>query len=177
MDDTRLVAALKAGDRSALEEIYRNRFEDLCIYVSTLVVPEDAADIVQNVFWTIWKNRLYLPVDTDSSLFHYMLRSARNGALKTIRHDRVRTAYEPQLQIFVADNSDETVERFDKALLNRVHDLVETLPIRSREMLVLRWYHGYSIDRIASLMGISYGYARLLHSRALAMLRDRLQLP
>jgi RNA polymerase sigma factor (sigma-70 family) len=70
-------------------------------------------------------------------------------------------------------NDEERADAQD-TLMDRVKAVIAALPPRSREILVLRWYHGLGLEAIASIMGISYGSARVLHSRALAGAKTKL---
>ena len=46
------------------------------------------------------------------------------------------------------------------------------LPARYREMILLRYYHGYSVKEIAAMMGISFSAASKLDQRAKKKLKD-----
>ena len=171
----RFATALQRGDVAVFEQLYRAWFHDLCKYVSTFVPDDDAGDIVQDVFLSIWKNRSRVTARTDQDLFHYLLRSVRNRALDVVRHERVRDRYasaEDASQV----SSEEAASSVDEVFA-RIGPLIETLPARSREVLILRWYHGLGFEQIASIMGISYGSTHVLHARALAMVRKQLGVP
>ncbi len=174
--DARFVAALEVGDVGIFEQLYREWFYELAKYVATFANDDDAGDIVQDVFLAVWRNRQRLPVKTDQDLFHYLLRAVRNRAHDLNRRERVRDNYilaEPlagrELPGLDQDESHED-------LLLQVSRLIETLPPRSREVLVLRWYQGLDFKQIASIMGISYGSAHVLHARAMAMVREQFKL-
>ncbi len=174
-DTTDVLTALQNGDYGAFEELYRTRFEDLFNYASTFVSADDASDVVQEVFVAIWNNRETLTLRADKTLYHYLLRAVRNRALKVVRHAKVRDSYGEQTRQSAEQITQVTLPESDEHDLPvKVQALIESLPARSREVLTLRWYHGLAFDEIASLMGISYGYAHVLHVRALAMVRQRL---
>jgi RNA polymerase sigma-70 factor (ECF subfamily) len=175
--ETRFIAGIHASELHIFEEFYRTHFEDVCRYVATVVNDEDAVDVAQDVFLSIWNIRQDLPVHTDRELFYYLLRASRNRALKIVRHDRVRDAHDHALEIETrtsAQGIDDTDEHDRLALVPQITQLIDQLPARSREVLLLRWYHGLGFKEIATLMGISYGSVHVLHSRAMAMMKDRL---
>lgn len=67
-DDTALVTALRKGEYSAFETIYRNEFPALYRYAASLVSHDDAVDSVQDVFFAVWNNRVELPVQQENDL-------------------------------------------------------------------------------------------------------------
>ncbi len=198
LDDSTLVERLKSGESAAFKQIYLERFEELCNHASTLVPIDDVKDVVQEVLWNVWTTRADLSVQTERELSFYLLRAVRNRALDLLRRKRVR---ERRAREFIESPEEGTVheestvqehelipgtlslsalsisldsEPDTDTLEGRVQNVIRTLPARSREILILRWYHGLGLEEIASLMGISYGSARVLHTRALAIVKNRL---
>lgn len=177
-----LIEAFKRGDITAFEELYRRRFKDLCRYISTLVSPEDAADVVQDVYVTVWNVRARLDVETDDALFYYLLRSARNRALMLIRRDKMHDSHTEEIAVQLSSGGKFSVQPHastdgdSEDLIESMRHALLELPARSKEILTLRWYHGLSFEEISRLMGISYGYSHVLHNRALTALRDRLKI-
>lgn len=186
LEDSGLVPALKAGEVAAFRQIYLERFEELCNYASTLVSDDEAMDIVQEVLWSIWQKRHDLKVNTDLDLSYFLLRSVRNKSLDALRRTRVRRTNaqkfsDDTFRLSKNSGANEIGEGFyedsdDDGIMDRVEDVINGLPDRSREILILRWYHGFGLEKISSIMGISYGSARVLHSRALAVVKERLKI-
>jgi len=177
-DDRDLIAALRGGDVRAFRQLYLERFEQLCTYAATLVGDDEAADVVQETLWALWNGRAQLVVRTGDELLYYLLRAVRNRAVDAIRRTHSRDArllrFGHDVQSQGQDSADEPAGEPRERLMARVDEVIAALPARSREMLVLRWYHGLGLEAIASIMGISYGSARVLHSRALAAVKARL---
>lgn len=57
----------------------------------------------------------------------------------------------------------------------QVRAALVTLPPRQARFLILRHYHGYRLEEIATAWGISYGAAKAIHHRAITGLRARLE--
>ena len=55
--------------------------------------------------------------------------------------------------------------------LETLANALETLDERERDIVVFRYYFNKQLKDIASQMGISYAYVRVLHNRALQNLR------
>ncbi len=179
-NNAELIAAFKSGSIAAFERVYVTHFEKLCHYTSTFVSDDEAADIVQDVFELLWNHRQTFTVQTVPELTHYLFRSVRNRALNVLRHQKVRAAYVAEIEALELEKHDEVNPNLSldvgEQALDRLRDVIDSLPPRARELLVLRWYNGFGLEQIASLMEVSYGSVRVLHSRALDMLRTRLQL-
>lgn len=176
-----LLAAFRSGDLRAFETIYRSKVEILCRYAATFVSGDDARDVVQDVFWATWNARERLAFVTDAELSQYLFRAVRNRAFNLVHRAQIHQQYiADQDRISAQHTAEDGVEHTDRSdtdtLLSRVNALIEVLPPRSREVLLLRWHHGLDLEAIASIMEISYGSVRVLHARALAMLRNRLDL-
>lgn len=179
------IEALIRGDRDAFKRLYMEKFEGLCNYASVLVSDDEAGDIVQDIFLSLWNRRESLPIATDAEIDHYLIRSVRNRAISLRRRQEVRDRHSPQIAAELSD-IDKWSEEFDTASgdgdspsphsADRIRDLINSLPERSRELLILRWYQGMDFEAISSVMGISYSYAHVLHSRAMAMVRKKLGL-
>lgn len=175
-DETQLLSAFRAGDPAAFERVYLDHFDDLCHYVTALIGEESAGDVVHDVLCAIWDARANLPVKTEQELQYYLIRAARNRAITVHRKERAREEkllhWRHELDGTVNDSHVDDEDASDMyALLPRVRDLINALPVRSREVLTLRWYHGYNFEQIAGIMGVSYGYVRVLHTRAMTMVR------
>ena len=67
----------------------------------------------------------------------------------------------------------EVVDRYDDGARGALWDLVQTLPKKSRDVVVLRYYEQLSEAETAEALGISVGTVKSQTSRALATLRER----
>lgn len=176
-DSPDLIAEFLAGDISAFEKVYNSYVEKLCRYASAFVPSEDSLDIIQDVFLSVWHTRDKLKVSTSNELSQYLFRSVRNRALNQVNRGKLhRRAVTDTTAIVEACHSSSMTESDNNSLLVKVRELIAHLPPRSREVLVLRWQHGVELEDIARIMDISYGSVRVLHSRALHMLKERLSL-
>ena len=59
----------------------------------------------------------------------------------------------------------------DNGLLEDLADALETLSERERDLIILHYYKGYTLKRISEMMGMSYINVKLIHTKALSMLR------
>ncbi|MBQ1636375.1 MAG: RNA polymerase sigma-70 factor, partial [Bacteroidales bacterium] len=75
-----LITRIKASDRSAFDELCRERYVPLISYARLFLSGLDsswAEDVVQDVLFGVWQNRRRLR-DNDAELHAYLLRSVYN---------------------------------------------------------------------------------------------------
>ena len=56
--------------------------------------------------------------------------------------------------------------------LESLADALGQLPQRERDIIILHYYSGKTLKSIAEIMDISYSYVKLLHAKALKVLRE-----
>ncbi len=155
--DTELVARVRDGDASALESIFLAFSGALRAFAFRYVGSRDeAADLVQDVFLTLWRNRASWQV--QSSLKAYLFRATRNAALDRLRHERVHRVWQDEAERDqAAAPANPPSSATDTAVLSaELRDAIEragaALPERRRMAMLLRWRDGLSY---AEIMGIS----------------------
>jgi RNA polymerase sigma factor (sigma-70 family) len=164
--DERLVDLVRAGSDPAFEAIVERYRRALMRYVSRLLPPERAEDVVQQAFV-----KAYEAMHRDAAelnLRPWLYRIAHNGAVNALR-DRALGHAE-------LDERFDGVERPDQALERTLglRDLVvavQALPERQRNAILLRELEGRSYGEIAAALGVTDGGVRQLLNRARNSLR------
>ena len=164
--DERLVDLVRAGSDPAFEAIVERYRRALMRYVSRLLPPERAEDVVQQTFV-----KAYEAMRRDAAelnLKPWLYRIAHNGALNALR-DRALGHAE-------LDDRIDGVERPDQALertlgLRELVVAVQALPERQRNAILLRELEGRSYEEIADALGVTDGAVRQLLNRARNSLR------
>ena len=167
---------LKASDRRAFEEIYRDLRDDLLRYVVSVVRDGATAhDLVQDVFVSLWQGRERL--DPTLSLRAYLFRMARNRAYRHLRDERIHARRLLELPPREEASLDEPPEQaLDADVLGeRLHAWMGELPERQQEALTLSRFHGLSHREVAEAMEISPRTVNNHIVRALEFLHARLQ--
>ena len=173
-------AALRRGDPAAYEALFRAYYRPLCSYALRLTGGEwdDAEEVVQGVFSTLWQRHEMLGVTTTVKAYLYA--AVRNEALNRLKHrrivDRARDALSGGEEFSTHASAplppDLALERDE--VVARIRAAVAALPARTRDVLTLRWEHGMSYEEIGATLGILPQSAKMQQSRGLAMLRKRL---
>ena len=164
--DERLVDLVRAGSDPAFEAIVERYRRALMRYVSRLLPPERAEDVVQQTFV-----KAYEAMHRDASelnLRPWLYRIAHNGALNALR-DRSLGHAELDERIDGVERPEQAYER--TVGLRDLVVAVQALPERQRSAILLRELEGRSYDEIAAALGVTDGAVRQLLNRARNTLR------
>jgi RNA polymerase sigma factor (sigma-70 family) len=164
--DERLVDLVRAGSDPAFETIVERYRRPLMRYVSRILPPERAEDVVQQSFV-----KAYEAMQRDAATIQlrpWLYRIAHNNALNALRDRGLRHAE--------LDERLDGVERPDQALeraqgLRELVVAVQALPERQRDAILLRELEGRSYEEIAAALGVTDGAVRQLLNRARHSLR------
>jgi RNA polymerase sigma factor (sigma-70 family) len=164
--DERLVDLVRAGSDPAFEAIVERYRRALMRYVSRLLPPERAEDVVQQAFVKAYEA---MHRDTaELNLRPWLYRIAHNGALNALRDRGLRHA-ELDERIDGVERPDQALER--TAGLHELVVAVQALPERQRSVILLRELEGRSYEEIATALGVTDGAVRQLLNRARNSLR------
>ncbi len=173
-NDSQRWQAFKMGDKQAFEQIYTDYFSHLVNYGSRLTNDEALLeDAIQDVFIELWRRREFLT--NVENLKFYLFKALRNQLSRNTRKDVFENAEDidnfldllssisVEQQAIEQDSTQEQVVVLENAL--------SKLTNRQREAINLRFYHGLSIDEIASLMNVTKQAVNNTLSKSYAVLR------
>jgi RNA polymerase sigma-70 factor, ECF subfamily len=171
--DAKFIQKLKKGDKKCFERLFLSNYESLCEYsISITGSKEDSEGAVQDVFAGLWQNRF--SIEDDTNIRAYLFKSAKNRSLDIIQHRDIRQKYQKVLTAMyqnTAENSPETTSR----LIQRVRQEVENLPEKSKIVYLLHRRDGLSYAEIAEILDISVKAVEARMTKALKILRARLE--
>jgi RNA polymerase sigma factor (sigma-70 family) len=165
--DERLVDLVRAGSESAFEAIVERYRRALMRYVSRLLPPERAEDVVQQAFVNAYE--AMHRDGAELNLRPWLYRIAHNTALNALR-DRALRHHELDERIDGVERPDQALER--RQGLRDVLVAVQALPERQRDAILLRELEGRSYEEIALALGVTGGAVRQLLNRARNSLRS-----
>jgi len=160
----------------ALVALYSAHYRSLVRIAALLLHDTPAAeDVVQDTFVAMHASWRRLR-DPDKAVA-YLRQSVVNRSRSRLRHLKVVDRKAPALLPADASASLPSAEHGALAALDRerVMRALRTLPVRQREVIVLRYYADLSEAQIAEAMGISTGAVKSHASRGMGALRDRLE--
>lgn len=166
-----LMSQLADGGHEAFEKLYRQNW--LYVYnqaYKRLKNEDDAENITQDVFMSIWENRAKVRIN---DLKAYLFILTKNKSLNFILRNKpaLITEYE---DLLVADSSP-LKELLIKEALNNLNQKVLSLPLQQRTIFTMRYQNNLSTDEIAEAMGLSVKTVRNHLGKALAALRGILE--
>lgn len=172
-DDKTLVTLLKQGDRAVFTEIY-NRYWDKLYFVAYSHLKSEAAteEVVQEVFYTLWKKREQLDIEFLPS---YLAAMARHAVYKRIARDRKKEQVEARAaqSLAVPTNEIRTVD--NRNLLEIIEKLSNVLPEKCRLVFIHNKLLDKSIEEVARILQISTKTAEAHLTKALKIVRERLE--
>lgn len=142
---------------------------------------QDAKDVMQNVFLTLWEKRDSLKADTNLNAYLFTL--AKSQCLNYLKHMKVVEKYSKITQAEQQENfiNYYAISKFDpeqvdiESLELLVEDAINHLPEQCRKVFELSRYEGLKYKEIAQKMEISVKTVEAHMSNALRILRITLK--
>lgn len=170
--DSELAKAISAADSTAFKALYYRYYEPLYLFLWRRTQNrETSLDLVQELFVRVWNNRESL--DAGQSLKAYLYKIAHNLLIDHFRKKGVEQSY------FAADPPDETSatttadDNFE--LRDNIEAAIDNLPSPVRKVFQMSRFDGLKYHEIAAALEISIKTVEARMSKALAMLRERLE--
>ena len=153
--ESRWVAALKNGNALAFDELFRIYGKRLYHFsLGYLKSKTDAEEVVQEVFMKIWHNRSTL--NPELSFNAYLFKIAYRHIAERFRKITQEKKYLHDIASETLVFSEEMDERTNyQSLLELVERLIQKLPERQKEVIILRRIEGLSVADIAARLDIS----------------------
>jgi RNA polymerase sigma-70 factor (ECF subfamily) len=166
--DLAIVTGLKAGDQTAMAELY-DRFSSIVYAVALRVLGDTGAaeDVLQDVFLQLWRN----PGAFDAargSLAGWLAVIARNRAIDALRKRRPETDIEDVI-ISVAPDLASEAERQRAA--EKIRGVLGAMPTAQRSAIEMAYFEGMSHSEIAAKTGEPLGTIKTRIRAALMTLR------
>jgi len=177
MEEFAVIKRAQAGDMVAFEEIVRN-YEERVLMIAIKIAKneQDAEDIAQNVFITIFRK-----INTfgfKSSFYSWLYRITMNTAfnhIKTRKYDDFLTNENDDEKNYAVseDNSTHILEEevFQRTLKNALNEL----PEKQRTVFVMKYDQQLKIKEIASILDLHQGTVKKYLFRANEKLRKLLK--
>lgn len=170
--------AFRKGNKEAFEKIYRDHVRDLVNYGYKVTMDRRLIeDSIQDLFVEIWQSRTRLSETT--SVRFYLFRALRNKIIRNNRTNEERlllapdydghNAYEISHENYLIGLEVQSVQ------MANLRELIVNLPRRQQEAINLRYYHNFSNEEIAQIMGVNYQSACKFIYSALKTLKLNLQ--
>lgn len=167
--------SIKEGNASAFEMIFRTYYQSLCNYAYSFLSDKDEAEeVVQATFITIWEKRASVSIDT--SFKSYLYRAVRNSCLNVIKHEKVKQQH-ASYQVAYSESSVESVSQTIQAseLENKIQEAMKALPEQCRLVFQLSRFEELRYAEIAEQLQISVKTVENHMGKALKIMREQLK--
>jgi RNA polymerase sigma-70 factor (ECF subfamily) len=159
--DSALLAAIGAGDRRALEELYLSYHRRLARFLSRFTPRyENIEEIINDTFMVVWQNAKEFR--NASQVSTWIIGIAYRTALKSFRRQKNHAVAS------LEDYPEQTVDpTFDAEVNDWLKHGLSRLPVEQRLTLELAYHMGHSLEEIAAITDCPVGTvkARMFHAR------------
>ncbi|MCR5718448.1 MAG: sigma-70 family RNA polymerase sigma factor [Oscillospiraceae bacterium] len=132
--------------------------------------PEDAEDLCNDIFMKVFQ-KLDSFNESRAKLSTWIFAITRNAVIDYYRTGHISEELSGE-EVDDSEGVEETV--LSREMLARLAEELKKLPEQQRDIIVLRYYKGLTLQKISEKMGLSYGAVKLRHSAALKALREGL---
>ena len=163
---------VKRGDHEAFHTLYRCYFERyVCYAVRYTCDVEEAIDLVQNAFFSLWENlSLY---DENKNIFLYLLIIVKNNCLNYLRSIKIKDSHGDKIvEAMLFSGVDD--EGVDDDIRARLKQVLQELPDKGRFVLLEHIVEGKKVKDIALEMDVAESTVKTHLKRSLKYLREHL---
>ena len=153
--DEQLLTRMKNGDSSALEIFYdRHAPRILGMLVRMLPSRGDADDVLQEVFWQVWRRAEKYDKSRGKPITWLSI-IARYQAIDWLRRYKSTVNTETSPELTSSDQPNEALEKAESAQL--VKELLNKLPDEQKTAVCLSYYDGIGHQEIAARLEVPLG--------------------
>lgn len=168
-----LIESIKGGSVRAFNIIYELYARKLLNYINVATpTPEDAEEIVQDIFVSLWNQRD--SIDSDKGLSTLLFSMAYRRRIDAFRKSVKAPIYEDYLEYQNQLAADDTNITNYQEFLSDFKRALSRIPSKQRQMIVLSRIKGLSNQEIADRTNISEKTVRNGLSTGLKLLKDEL---
>ncbi len=145
-------ASINLREREAFAARYREPLK--AYFAKRLNSPNDADDLVQEVFRRLWSSNNDVPITNPDG---YIFQTAANLLKERYRKQGTRDAAIAQLPFFHAQYEEITPERILQAKdrVRLLEKALSELPVRTRTVFLMHRFEGFKYREIADRLGVS----------------------
>jgi RNA polymerase sigma-70 factor (ECF subfamily) len=166
--DTELFLSFKSGDIHGFNALFNRHWSSL-FHLSKKILEDDdlAKDVVQETFVSFYQTAAGKDILNVRS---YLLQCVKYQCFMQLRSGRISEKHLSRLQLATVSNAvDEYMD--EKELQKILHDKIESLPEKCREVFYLSRYESLSNQKIAEHLNISQKTVEHQITKALKTLR------
>jgi RNA polymerase sigma-70 factor (ECF subfamily) len=164
---------LVAGDQRAFEAFFRKQYRPLVAHVlKFLRDPDEAEEVVQDVFVKLWEKRGEITAQT--SLSAYLYTSVRNQCYNMSKHQEVPNKFRDHV-LHVSKEYEEEDHSREEVLLDHMEEVVGALPDQCQLIFRMNKFEGMKYKEIAESLDLSVKTVENQMGKALRILREEMK--
>jgi RNA polymerase sigma-70 factor (ECF subfamily) len=171
IQDSAQLKAIKKGNIQEYELLFREYYQPLLLYAKSIIKSEpNAEEIVQDIFFGLWKNKKTLDIHTSFSA--YLYKAVYNNCLQLIRQEKRKFNYQQDKKNWNYHESMSPGEILQyNELYDKIIEVVEDLPENCKTIFKLNRFQGLKYSEIAEKLTISIKTVEANMTKALKHLR------
>ena len=179
-ETTELVKALRKGDSQSFNRLvmlYQSNIYNLAL--NYLKVPEEAKDITQDIFVTVYRSLSTLRDDSKFSAWLYQIATnhCRNRLKKLQKRGffTSRSIDDPDQPIHLSndDSPEKQIEQEDRSRI--VRTAIAAMPEAEKEVLIMRDLQEMTYEEISEVLGVPLGTVKSKLNRARNALKNKIK--
>ncbi len=174
-NDKELLYLSSKGDQAAFTTLFHQHKNKLFSFILRITKSSPLTeDLIQDIFYTLWKNRATLTGINDFD--RYLFRMAQNRCINSFRQTlRDHTLLTTLSDKTVAENSPEQ-KLSEKEIRERLQQVLSGLPVQQKLVYTLSREYGLKYHEIARELNISPSTVKNHMAQALKTLRNQFAL-
>jgi RNA polymerase sigma-70 factor (ECF subfamily) len=175
MNDRQSIRLIRQGDLQAFERLFRKYYESLCQWAHHYLKDRDSAEeVVQDLFYRIWRDHGALKIHTSVKSYLYM--AVSNNCRMILNQKNRRSVIESELARDEQNPPAQPAELLETSEIRQVvEQTLEELPERPATIFRMSRYEGMKYREIAEKLSISVKTVESNMGKALELFRKKLQ--
>lgn len=169
-----VIHQFRSGNEDAFEQIFHAYYKALVHYAKTILKDmDDSEDIVQQVFVSVWENRLKIEIHT--SLRALLYKSVHNACLNKIKQQQVRSVYAKEvIQLHNEQGiTQDTIQQ--KELQHKIEAAMDMMPEQCAKIFKMSRFEQMKYQEIADALNLSVKTIENQMGKALKIMREQLK--
>jgi RNA polymerase sigma-70 factor (ECF subfamily) len=168
-----LIFTLGDENGKIFSRIFEKYYAALCLFAERIVGAENAEDVIEELFVTLW-NKQHVFND-EEHLKAFLYHSAKNACLDFLRSDGRANVRNTKYAMLFDDTEESYLAEITRTeTIRELHQAIDELSPQCRKVVRMGYFEGLSNAEIAEKLGVSVQTVKNQKAQAIALLRKRL---
>ncbi|NLT51734.1 MAG: RNA polymerase sigma factor [Ignavibacteria bacterium] len=170
--DAELIESFKKGNRYAFEQLVKKYQKNIYWHARRMTGNHfDADEIAQEVIITIYNKISSFRYESELSTWIY--RITANKTINYLRKEYIKKFFSIE-NVTKKDSNDIVKNLEDKQKLEKLNEVLGGLPIKQREVFLLRHFEGMNYNEISKVTGKTEGSLKANYHHAITKILKRM---